>query len=59
MIMHAILTNIMKGFSSLLIRYKTNLMIVHGDRIEPLACALSFLLYNYLALTLKVVKLTK
>ena len=29
-------------------------MIVHGDRKEPLACALSFLLYNYLVAHIEV-----
>ena len=46
--MDEILTNTMMGFSSFLIRYKPDLVIVHGDRIEPLACALSSLLNNYL-----------
>ena len=46
--MDEILMSTMKGFSSLLIRYKPDLVIVHGDRIEPLACALSSLLNNYL-----------
>ena len=46
--MDEILTNTMMGFSSFLIRYKPDLVIVHGDRIEPLACALSSLLNNFL-----------
>jgi len=46
--MDEILMNTMKGFSSFLIRIKPDLVIVHGDRIEPLACALSSLLNNYL-----------
>jgi len=46
--MDEILMNTMKGFSPFLIRYKPDLVIVHGDRIEPLACALSSLLNNYL-----------
>jgi len=46
--MDEILANTMRGFSSFLIRYKPDLVIVHGDRIEPLACALSSLLNNCL-----------
>jgi UDP-N-acetylglucosamine 2-epimerase (hydrolysing) len=46
--MDEILMNTMKGFSSFLIRYNPDLVIVHGDRIEPLACALSSLLNNFL-----------
>jgi UDP-N-acetylglucosamine 2-epimerase (hydrolysing) len=46
--MDEILMSTMRGFSSFLIRYKPDLVIVHGDRIEPLACALSSLLNNYL-----------
>jgi UDP-N-acetylglucosamine 2-epimerase (hydrolysing) len=46
--MDEILMSTMKGFSSFLIRYKPDLVIVHGDRIESLACALSSLLNNYL-----------
>ena len=57
--MDLILMDTIRGFSPYLIKFRPDLVIVHGDRIEPLACALSFLLYNYLALTLKVVKLTK
>ena len=43
-----ILMNTMRGFSSFLIRYNPDLVIVHGDRIEPLACALTSLLNNFL-----------
>jgi UDP-N-acetylglucosamine 2-epimerase (hydrolysing) len=46
--MDEILTKTMVGFSYFLIRYKPDLVIVHGDRIEPLACALSSLLNNFL-----------
>jgi len=46
--MDEILTSTMRGFSSFLIRYNPDLVIVHGDRIEPLACALSSLLNNFL-----------
>jgi UDP-N-acetylglucosamine 2-epimerase (hydrolysing) len=46
--MDEILMNTMKGFSSFLIRYNPDLVIVHGDRIEPLAYALSSLLNNCL-----------
>ena len=46
--MDQILINTMRGFSSFLIRYKPDLVIVHGDRIEPLACALSSILNNFL-----------
>jgi len=46
--MDEILTSTMRGFSSFLIRYNPDLVIVHGDRIEPLACALTSLLNNFL-----------
>ena len=46
--MDQILINTMRGFSSFLIRYKPDLVIIHGDRIEPLACALSSILNNFL-----------
>ena len=46
--MDEILMSTMKGFSSFLIKYNPDLVIVHGDRIEPLACALSSLLNNFL-----------
>ena len=46
--MDGVLTKTMVGFSSFLIRYKPDLVVVHGDRIEPLACALSSLLNNFL-----------
>jgi len=45
---HEILTNTIKGFSTFLIRYKPDLVIVHEDRKEPLSCALLSLLYNLL-----------
>ena len=46
--MDEVLTKTMVGFSSFLIRYKPDLVVVLGDRIEPLACALSSLLNNFL-----------
>jgi len=46
--MDEILMSTMMGFSSFLIKYNPDLVIVHGDRIEPLACALSSLLNNFL-----------
>ena len=46
--MDQILINTIKGFSPILMKYKPDLVIVHGDRIEPLACALSALLNNFL-----------
>ena len=46
--MDQILMNTMKGFSPILLKYKPDLVIVHGDRIEPLACALCSLLNNFL-----------
>ena len=46
--MDEILMSTMRGFSLFLIKYKPDLVIVHGDRIEPLACALSSLLNNFL-----------
>ena len=46
--MDEILMSTMRGFSPFLIRYNADLVIVHGDRIEPLACALSSLLNNFL-----------
>ena len=46
--MDEILMSTMRGFSPFLIRYNPDLVIVHGDRIEPLACALSSLLNNFL-----------
>ena len=46
--MDEILMSTMRGFSSFLIKYNPDLVIVHGDRIEPLACALSSLLNNFL-----------
>jgi len=46
--MDEILMSTMRGFSPFLIRYNPDLVVVHGDRIEPLACALSSLLNNFL-----------
>lgn len=46
--MDQILINTIRGFSPILMKFKPDLVIVHGDRIEPLACALSALLNNFL-----------
>ena len=46
--MDQILINTIRGFSPLLVKFKPDLVIVHGDRIEPLACALSSILNNFL-----------
>ncbi len=46
--MDEILINTIRGFSPFLKRFKPDLVIIHGDRIEPLACALSALLNNFL-----------
>ena len=46
--MDQILVNTIRGFSPLLTKFEPDLVIVHGDRIEPLACALSALLNNFL-----------
>ena len=46
--MDEILMSTMRGFSPFLIRYNPDLVVLHGDRIEPLACALSSLLNNFL-----------
>ena len=46
--MDQILMNTIRGFSNFLTKYIPDLVIVHGDRIEPLACALSSLLNNFL-----------
>ena len=46
--MDQVLMNTIRGFSPFLTKYKPDLVIVHGDRIEPLACALSSLLNNFL-----------
>lgn len=46
--MDEILINTIRGFSPFLKRFKPDLVMIHGDRIEPLACALSSLLNNFL-----------
>lgn len=45
--MNQILSNTIKGFTKFLLNYKPSLVIIHGDRIEPLACAISSILMNY------------
>ena len=42
--MNQILINTIQGFSKFLSKENPDLVIVHGDRIEPLACAISALL---------------
>jgi UDP-N-acetylglucosamine 2-epimerase (hydrolysing) len=46
--MDEILINTIRGFSPFLKKFKPDLIIIHGDRTEPLACALSSLLNNFL-----------
>ncbi len=46
--MDEILMNTIRGFSPILKKFKPDLVVIHGDRIEPLACALSSLLNNFL-----------
>ena len=46
--MDEILINTIRGFSPFLKKFRPDLVIIHGDRIEPLACALSSLLNNFL-----------
>ena len=46
--MDEILINTIRGFSPILKKFKPDLVVIHGDRIEPLACALSSLLNNFL-----------
>ena len=45
--MDEILTNTLNGFSPVLKKFKPDLVVIHGDRTEPLACALSALLNNF------------
>ena len=45
--MDEILINTIRGFSPVLKKFKPDLVIIHGDRTEPLACALSALLNNF------------
>jgi UDP-N-acetylglucosamine 2-epimerase (hydrolysing) len=39
--------NTMKGFSPFIMKYKPDLVVIHGDRIEALACALTSILNNF------------
>ena len=45
--MDEILVNTMNGFAPILKKFKPNIVVIHGDRTEPLACGLSALLNNY------------
>ena len=45
--MDIILSNTIKGFSNYAKKIKPDLVVVHGDRIEPLACAIVGCLNNY------------
>ena len=45
--MDEILINTIRGFSPVLKKFKPDLVVIHGDRTEPLACALSALLNNF------------
>ena len=45
--MDEILINTINGFSPILKKFKPDLVVIHGDRTEPLACALSALLNNF------------
>jgi UDP-N-acetylglucosamine 2-epimerase (hydrolysing) len=45
--MDEILINTIRGFSPILKKFKPDLVVIHGDRTEPLACALSALLNNF------------
>ena len=44
--MSKILINTIRGFSNYIEKEKPTLVILHGDRVEPLACAISSLLLN-------------
>ena len=44
--MNNILINTLKGFTDFLEKNKPDLVIVHGDRVEPLACAMASVLRN-------------
>ena len=44
--MDTILSNTIKGFSKYVRKFKPDLIIIHGDRIEPLACAIVGCLNN-------------
>lgn len=43
-----ILAKTIKGFNSLLFNLKPDLIIIHGDRIESLACSIACILNNFL-----------
>ncbi len=43
-----ILAKTIKGFNSVLFNFKPNLVVIHGDRIESLACSISCILNNFL-----------
>ena len=45
--MDEILINTITGFSPFLKKFKPDVVVIHGDRTEPLACALSALLNNF------------
>lgn len=44
--MSKILINTIRGFSNYLEKEKPDLVVLHGDRVEPLGCAISSLLSN-------------
>ena len=44
--MSKILINTIRGFSNYIEKERPTLVILHGDRVEPLACAISSLLLN-------------
>ena len=44
--MNDILINTIKGFTNYIEKKKPDFILIHGDRIEPLACSLSAILKN-------------
>jgi UDP-N-acetylglucosamine 2-epimerase (hydrolysing) len=42
-----ILAKTINGFNSVLFKFRPNLVIIHGDRIESLACSISCILNNF------------
>ena len=44
--MNKILINTIRGFTNFIEKNKPDLVIIHGDRVEPLACAMSSVLAN-------------
>jgi len=44
--MNKILINTIRGFSKFIDKEKPNMVIIHGDRVEPLGCAISSVLNN-------------